>query len=250
MLKRLGIVLPIVAALLLSAPPVRSWFVGGGELQGFHVGESTIPATVTFLQCANDSTNLTTYTFAAQNVGTATADRYTAIGIASQDNAITFGVSSVTVGGASATEIADQAGAGSLSSSAIYILSNPSGTSEDVVVTFSEAIADATICLWQVNNLLSGTAVDTAVGFSTNASAITLDTDTAADGITVGICDQETGAQSTTWTGLTERVDASSASESWSAADFDEDGTAAVPLSITCDYTGVDDTTGAIASFR
>ncbi len=74
-----------------------------GELQGYWVGATATPATITFLQCAVDLGNLSAYTFTAQNVGPATPDRYTIVGVGGKDGASVYTVSSVTVGGDSAT---------------------------------------------------------------------------------------------------------------------------------------------------
>ena len=208
------------------------------------------PASITFLQCAQDNGNNSTFTFASQNTGTASADRYTIIAIMGDDSATTFDVTSVTVGGDAATEVADHGASGSMNDTALYILANPAGTSETVAVTFSEAVVHASICLAQVNGLISATPLDTAASFDTAAGAITLSVNTTAGGIAVGMCSTQTNGVSTIWTGLTERADENlSEAGAYSYADL-EVVSGATPLSITCDYTGGADTTGVAASFR
>lgn len=207
-----------------------------------------VPPVLTFLQCANDTTDLTTYTLSAQNVGTAGATRKTIIGIVGVDNATVFGVSTVTVGGDSATEIVDEDGTG-IDDSAIYILDNPVGTSEDVVVTFSEAISAIGVCLWEADGLSSSTAVASVANDDTASAAISLNLNTSASSLTVGVCGT-TNSATATWVGLTERADAGGVQIVYTAADFTEDATPATPLTVSCDYTGTNDATGVAATFR
>lgn len=208
----------------------------------------TLPST-TFLQCVSSTSDLTTYTFAAQNTGTASADRYTVVGVFGTDGAITFGVSTVTVGGDSATEIIDEDGTG-LVDTAIYIVANTAGTSEDVVVTFSEAITEAGVCLWQVNNISSSTAVSSTTDDDTSAGAVILDHNTNANGVSMAVCNTQGTGNATAWTGLTERADSEDAETAYSAADFTEDDSAATPLTANCDYLGTKDTSASVAHFR
>lgn len=218
------------------------------EMQGFSVvsGGAT---SVTFLNCTSDTSNTDSYSFGGQATGTASADRYTIIGVVGEDAASNFAVSSVTVGGASATEIADEDGTG-LVNSAIYIVANPDGTSETVEVGWSEPVTGTAICLWQANNLADATAFSTAVDDDTASGNLALSINTVALKISVGVCGVEASGNTTTWTGLTERDDNDAGAEfGYSAADFTEDATASTPLSVDCNYTGTGDSTGATATF-
>lgn len=197
-------------------------------------------AVLTFLQCASaDNSNLTTYTFAAQNVGTASATRYTIGTIGALDSATAFTVSTVTVNGDSATIAQDAGGVTVAASAAVFILSNPAGTSEDVVVTFSEAITSARICLWSATDISSTTKVDGTSVQQANGNAATLSINVSAWGVAVGMCvTNDTTNLSYTWTGMTERMDDNTGAEQKStAADFTNDGTGDTPLAITSDVS-------------
>lgn len=227
------------------------------NLAGFNAYTAAVagggPATITFQQCATNTTDGSSFTFSAQNTGTASSDRATIVGILIEDAAALHSINSVTVGGDSATEVVDQGAAGVLVNSAIYILDNPTGTSEDIVVTPSETVTSMSICVWQANNLESTTATDTASDGDTDANPMTLDLDVSADGIAVAVCaDVSAGGTTYTWVGLTERDDATPGEHTRSAADYDEDSSASVPLTASCDSSnaGAQDQTGAAASFR
>jgi hypothetical protein len=240
---------------------MRKWLIGlfaaasiGGGGYGYQMGFLSPGALSTpinyglslkFIGCTNDTTDATAYTFALHNVGTPNSRRSTIIGIASEDNLSTFGVNSVTVGGEAATELADAAGVNVVVSAALYIIDNPLGTTEDIVVTHSEAVASATVCVWAAYNLIDNTAEDTAATGA--AGAVTLDVDTTANGITVGICNGSNQGATLTWVGLTERYAAASAETAYSAADFTEDHAASAPLSVSCTPTA-GNTSGAVAT--
>lgn len=225
----------------------HAWFTGGQELQAFEVRPYP---TLTFLQCAHDAAAATTYNFASQNVG-AEGARKTIIGIIALDGAITFGVSSVSVGGVAATEVADEDGSG-VTNTAIYIVDNPAGTSETVSVTMSEAITNATICLWAAYDVASETAVAFAVDDDTAAGAIVLNLSaTTAGGFAVGVCGVGTGAALTfTWTGLTEQSDVDQGATITTAAHLAP--TTGGALTVNCQRTGAgtEDTSGSAAAWR
>ena len=244
-----------IALVALTAAAFANFGNTGGHLTGFWQAPSAGggPATITFLQCATDTTDGSSFTFSAQNTGTASSDRATIVGILIEDAAALHSINSVTVGGDSATEVVDQGAAGVLLNSAIYILDNPTGTSEDIVVTPSETVTSMSICVWQANNLESTTATDTASDSDTDANPMTLDLDVSADGIAVAVCADVSASSTTyTWVGFTERDDATPGEHTRSAADYDEDSSASAPLTASCDSSnaGSQDQTGAAASFR
>jgi hypothetical protein len=206
--------------------------------------------TISFIGCTNDLTDQITYTFAAQNTGTAGANRSTIVGIASDDAAATYTISSVTVGGDAATIVVDEDASFAVNT-AVAILDNPSGTSESIVVTGSEALTAVTICVWAAYDLTFNSSIDTAEPSDTSGSAMDGSVDVSAHGIAVGM--HSLGSATTsTWAGLTERADASDGTElSWSAADVTEDATGSFPLTIQVDDdAGATDRSASTASFR
>lgn len=183
-------------------------------------------ASITFLQCTQDTSDLTTYTFSSQNTGTASADRHTIVTIAAEDSATNFTISTVTVGGDSATELYSTLATQSVESG-IFGLLNTSGTSEDIVVTFSEAVTSANICVYQVNNLNSLTPVDTS-NDATEETCSSAGGNTVCDlvidaqdgGILVGVLGKSAnGSSAVTWNaGLTEDSEQGASESSLSTA--------------------------------
>jgi hypothetical protein len=207
------------------------------------------PATITFLQCAEDATDQTTYTFSTQNTGTASGDRTTIIAVHAEDTNADFGlqISSVTVGGDTASiqvqtdTVANDVLAG------IATISNPSGTSEDVVVTMSEGVTSVNICLYRANSLRSITATDTAR--ASEAGAVDVDVDTTADGIVVAAAN-DAGSPSYTWVGVTERYDGTGTESSGTGGSFDEDSTPETPRAINVDDAAPGGFPAVAAAFR
>lgn len=230
-------------------------FGAGNNLTGFwqKKRDAAAVASITFLQCATDANDLTNYSFASQNTGAESADRHTIVVVNSEDSATNFSTSSMTIGGDAASEAADSisAGTGSTTNTSIYIMANPTGTSETIAVSMSEAITGMGICVFQANNLASATAFATLTDFDTASAALTLNINTQADGIGVGGCNSGTNGQTATWAGLTESGSETSVGTelTMSVADA-ETATASTPLTVTCDFGGSQDSTGAAASFK
>lgn len=223
-MKRL--LIGIIAFVALTAAAFANFGNTGGHLTGFwQAPTGDVAASITFLQCAQNTTDGSSFTFSAQNTGTASSDRHTIVTIAGEDSASDFTVSTVTVGGDSATELYSTLAAASVES-AIFGLANTAGTSEDVVVTFSEAVTSANICLYQVNNLNSLTPVDTSNDAAEEAcasgglnSVCDLVIDAQNGGILVGVLAKSVaGSSAVTWSGLTEDQEVGASESSISTA--------------------------------
>lgn len=169
---------------------------GGGSLTGL------------FLQGASDISDLTTYTFATQNLGTASSDRVIfAVVSGRQSSART--ISSVTIGGVTATEVGTRGS--SQNPLGIWSAAVPSGTTGDVVVTFSGAMLRARIILWSVTG---GAATVADSQFGTDTATVT---GVTGGFIIAGAC--TTGTSSFTWTNATEQYDAAAETFTVSGAD-------------------------------
>lgn len=242
------------AALIASVALLCSQTSAGFLLNSYSVVPG-IP-TLAFQQCATTNGTLSstsTYTFTGVNVGTASGDRKTIVGIAAEDATSVYTVSSVTVGGDAATISVDYGGAARIANAALAILDNPSGTSEDVVVVMSEAITNISVCIWSVTGTLSSnTAVATNSGGGAGSSTITLNANVSANGIAVGVCGDSNNAGSTyTWTGMTERADAAvSSAMTVSAGDYTAGASAETPRSISAAKSSGGDHACAAATYR
>lgn len=247
-LNRLFRLLATLSLLLLPVqPPVHA---GALLLAGVSqtVGGGVAGPAITFIGCTASSTDLTTYTFAAHNVGTASADRITIVGVGAEDALSAFGVSTVTVNGDSATEYNDNGGTDVIDA-AFYTLANPAGTAEDIVVTFSEAVSNAVVCVWAATGISAipySWVVDTE---TINATTLKLNHFVYGGGVSAGICITDNQSTSFTWVGLTERADAQPGESGYTAADYTNGGTADSPLTATC-VSAVGKQVGSIVSFR
>lgn len=184
-----------------------------------------------YLQSAGDTANGSSYTFSSQNLGTADAARYIIVGIGARWGAAPTSVTSVTVGGVSATEVVQLGPAGNVA--AIYIAAVPTGTTGDVVVTLSDTMLRCVIHLYRVVNIASATASDT----DSNAAATpTMSIDVPAGGFAVGVCMGGTTG-SFVWSGLTEDDDRQVEAATFGAAS-DEFVSAQTGLAVSVTVTG------------
>jgi hypothetical protein len=158
------------------------------------------PKSLTFTDHATDTANLTTYTFSARAIGTAASDRRVHVLVHGGGVGDTT-LSSVTVGGVSAT-INVQASSGQ-HTSAIATAAVPTGTTGDVVVTFSGGKARCGIGVYASTGLSSETAVDTD---SSTADPATATLTSVAGGFVLALAAGD-NSSSLTWTNVTEDYD-------------------------------------------
>lgn len=178
---------------------------------------------VSFLQATSITSTTSTYTFSSQNLGTAAADRYIFVivhGRATGTSALS--VSSVTVGGVSATIAVQQTGKEDVNSSqsAIALAAVPTGTTGDIVVTMSRDNVRCTIGAYRVTELDSTTAHDTdsiAPASGDSGTTMSRSLDIPANGFAIG-GGQTGGVGTTAWTGLTEDYDTNAGSSFWTAS--------------------------------
>lgn len=173
------------------------------------------PPTYAFQATTFDATAQTTYTFAGQAIGAASATRYV-IAAVTLVSSFSRTISSVTIGGVAATVIPNgQVVANTyFYRTAFYIAAVPTGTTASIVVTASGACNGGGLAgVWAVYNLLSPTAVDsdgaTVLGTNTfSPPAVT----TSAHGLLLAAGFHATAADPATnsWTNATERSDLSS----------------------------------------
>jgi hypothetical protein len=96
-------------------------------------------------------------------------------------------VSSVTVGGdATFNDIEEAFDPGLAVVQHTVTLANPAGTAEDIVVTFSEAVTSAWICVWAVTGSASHIPYSWDVGAATSGAALNMPHITYPAGISHG----------------------------------------------------------------
>ena len=137
------------------------------------------------------------------------------------NNTTPIAISSVTIGGAAATEVVQNSiSPGNTSLAGVFkadasAMGDPNATSVTVAITFSSTVNRGASCSVAVTaDAIQATAYDTAAGSDpTNGSlaplVVGLNLDVASAGFVLGVVSYYAEAGSTTWIGLTEEHDAS-----------------------------------------
>lgn len=192
-----------------------------------------LPFSFEFLQRAT-GTNAAVQTFSAQNLGAAPAlghKRYIIVAI----SAVTNGrdLNSVTVNGVTASLVVRATFADEIDAM-IYIAEVPSGTSGDVVLTYSGSTEDeSSIALYRMMNPFSATAHDTeANNNSVSAGNIAANLNVPQRGCAVAVLTTR-NASTTIWTGLTENYDSDLGAGEFSSGAADSFVSAQTPLAIS-----------------
>jgi hypothetical protein len=150
--------------------------------------------TMSFTANAADSSNTDVYTFSAMSLGAAAANRkiiVAAYGSGGTDRT----VSNVTIGGVSDTEIATTISSSGAIRTYLGIADVPTGTTGDVVVTFSGSYSRAGAAVWRVVDLDSSTAHQTGTDADDANGDLAVSLDVPAGGFAIAAaCFNDTGA--------------------------------------------------------
>lgn len=113
-----------------------------------NVQASSGPATITYVtKVLNTSPSASPHTQSSVSLGTASGDRIVVVGVSARGNSLTF--SSMTIGGVSATELADTSSLGTYNNQvAMYAASVPTGTSGNVVLTYTGSVDSLVFGIW------------------------------------------------------------------------------------------------------
>lgn len=204
--------------------------------------------------CVSDTSDATTYNPASfQSVSitgvAANTPVLVVVGVIAEDALSNFGVSSMTIEGVAATEIADEDGSGTINSafyrSAGVIIG---ADSVNVSVTMSEAVTGMTICVWAIQGLGRTTHFTFVVDDDTASGALVLTMTPQSGGVVLGVCANTGVADSTTWANLSEVEDTQNAEFDYSNASTTTPSSSST--AITCDWTGGNDATGAAVAFH
>jgi len=209
----------------------------GSHLTGFWAKKvDSAPAanpTIAFIGCTNSASDLTTYTFSGHSVGATGTDRKTLVMVGVEDSATEVWTTALTVGGDAASPLNGNRTTAALTTVDAWILDNPAGTSEDIVVTASEAATAMTVCVWSITDLTSIIPIEHTFTLGQSGASISMAPKTADFSVSAGMCVADSGTAGFNWTGFTESADANGEFQ-WSAATFTED-TGEEPKSVTCD---------------
>lgn len=219
------------------------------ELIGFGAGGGN-PTTCTFLQLARNDSDLTTYTYAAQNFGTADARRYIIAAIGGRAN-VASTLDSVTIGGVTATQIANVT-VGTTGIAALFAAAVPTGTSGDVVLTFSGGMLRTGCALFSLLSDFDATVptdAQTDNTLSTNDLSVSLSV--PVGGVVIACNHTNATSTATAWTGVTEDYDQASAENPGQGYSGGHASYTSSPLTVTCTITTTPSLSVlAAASFR
>lgn len=242
----------ITATETITATIPATALTGGSPIVAsptFQVTPVAAGGVLTFLQSTSSATDASEYTFSSQNLGDAAADRYIIVAVGSRDSGTTSqSISSVTVGGVSATIVVQQRNSATNTDVAgLAIAAVPNGTTGDVIVTFSETMLRCSIALYRATGLSSATPTDNG---SSTATAPTYAIDVLAGGFAIGTANSGVNSGTATWTNLTEDYDALVTGEYLNytgASDTFE--TEQTNLAVTCTFTSSTNPVGVFASW-
>lgn len=200
---------------------------------------------------AVDGTDQTTYTFTGRSTGTASPGRYIVVATGGAQSPSPFTISSVTVAGNAMTAAVNSAGTGGTIGIPIGIyIYGPltTGTTADVVVTFSAGMARAGIGVWACTNLTSSTPTGTAAG-TVNSDPQSTTINVSAGGALIAYTMAVDGAGATySWAGPAEQFDEtieSSTAQSGASTDY---GTAQTGLTVSADNSGAVTSSAMVAA--
>lgn len=202
-----------------------------------------------FLQATSDSSNATVYTFASQSLGDAAENRYIIVAIKTRDSGNSAKtINSVTIGGIPATIVVQrQNNAANSSIAGIAIALVPTGTTGDIVITFSEEMLRCGIGVYRAIDI-NPTPID--IGSSV-ASNPTYSIDIPAGGFAIGaVANSNSNDSSAVWSGITEKYDSIVESVMLSSGASDEFVSAQTDLALTATISGTNtEPVGVFASW-
>jgi hypothetical protein len=214
------------------------------HLTGFNVGGGIDPVGLSFVTSTSSTTDLSTYTFAGQSLGAEASDRKIVVAVGAA-RAAAFALNTVTVGGVTAYKLVereDNDGASEATAS-LWIADIPTGTTGDVVVTFSAAAARCGVAIFRLTG--SGPVSFTTLADGTDADP-TGTIDVPANGGAIAVS-YTNAATTTTWTGLTERNDTTMEGAFSSASD--QFAALQEALTVTSNWVAPSNSVMAVASF-
>lgn len=168
------------------------------------VAAATKTAELTWVAATTDTSNLATYTFSGQSFGDANPTRHIIVGGTARFSSAAT-ISSITIGGVSATVVAQATESTNLLRTFIAIAAVPTGTSGDIVVTMSGGCQACRIGVWRAVYLGSATPSDTLTANNVNDPSGSIDV--PANGFIVGAA-TNTNSSTGSFTGLTTRAGA------------------------------------------
>ena len=150
-----------------------------------------------------------TFTFSGKALGVAWSNRKIVVAVSGEETGAARTISSVTVGGVSATVVVSANAGGNTNLAALYVATVPTGTTGDIVVTWSGGVNTCAVDVYRLINSKStanATGTDTTVGASEEETA-SIYVPGGGVAIAAWTTDSSAGTRTTTWTNITEQTD-------------------------------------------
>lgn len=158
-------------------------------------------------------------TYAAASLGADVANRVVVVAVANRASTGSETISSVTIGGVTATPVTGSflaGGASALMSGGIFYATGVSGTSGDVVVTWSGNVASSMLSVYNVITATPTPTFGDSVGGP--GTGLTKTLTVPASGYGIGMYGQRNGSGAVTWTNATRDFQAVANARTWSSA--------------------------------
>jgi hypothetical protein len=169
---------------------------------------SLLPLSLTYIASTFNGSNVSSYSFTGVNVGSTIAGgntRYILVAIHGCVQSTAGNVSSVTIGGVSATRAARQS-ATAVDPTEIWYIQDNTLTSADVVVNFSSTQIHCAISTWQLVNPTSITPSSTGANVAT-ATDVAVNITVAAGGVCMALASPNFNSGALSWTNATEQYE-------------------------------------------
>lgn len=203
-------------------------------------------ASVSYRANYSNTSDLSTYTFTSCDIGTDTNRSIVVVAVHATRGS-SFSVSSVTIGGVSATQVNSS---GSSLITSVWYAAGVTGTTGNIVVTMSGATTRCLIGVYALYNLRSNTPVDSDTTFSISGTSLSRTINTRLDGVIIGAGSSSSSGRTYTWTGATENYDTViEAAASFSAASATTSSNSVTTVSYTI-AGGAAGITYVLASWR
>ncbi len=163
------------------------------------------PASISLTDNATDNTDASTYTFSARAIGAAHASRVVIVAGVFATTSGTAAVSSVTIGGYTATQLvaADNQNSGVSRLVSIWAARVPVGTTATVVFNLSGTAVRAGLGVWRAINIQDVAANAVAASDTSNGSPSSASITVPSGSVAVGATFANDVGTLATWSGLT-----------------------------------------------
>lgn len=223
------------------------------ELVGFGAAAGSIPTSMSFLQGSMSISDSTAYTFSSQSLGSADINRWIVVCASGTRNAART-LSSLTIGGVSATKIVQAESSTLYFHTSIWVAQVPTGTTGDIVITWDNTMGRCGYSAYRlITETAPTTAYDTQTDLTLTSSDLSVSISRPSGGVIIAsTVNNSSSATSVTWAGTSEDYDANWSEATTQGMSSSSIASGASPLTVTATIAGtpVANTVGlAAASF-